>query len=99
LPKPASPRQASCVNGWFAGNAKIKAKLPKFVMAVPDCSQAMSSFQKRPITVLFAEAGTDRDTHHIPAGESRFPNRAPCCLGFAAREFDALLPMITLGGI
>jgi hypothetical protein len=48
LPRAASPRQASCVNGSFAGKAKIKAKLPKFVMAVPDCSQAMSPLQDRP---------------------------------------------------
>src|ERR1700722_16259693 len=59
LPKPASPRQASCINGSFAGKAKIKAKLPKFVMAVPDCWQAMSPLQNRPIIVVFAEAGTD----------------------------------------
>jgi hypothetical protein len=63
----------ACINGWFSRNANIKAKLPKFVMAVPDCSHAMSPFQDRPITVLFAEAGTDRDTHHIPRGDSRFP--------------------------
>jgi hypothetical protein len=66
LPKPASPRQASCINGWFAGKVKIKAKLPKFVMAVPDCSP----FQDHPITVVFAEAGPDRDTHHIPRAKA-----------------------------
>jgi hypothetical protein len=70
LPRAASPRQASCVNGSFAGKAKIKAKLPKFVMAVPDCSQAMLPLQNRPITVLFAEAGADRDTHHIPRAKA-----------------------------
>jgi hypothetical protein len=70
LPKPASPRQASCINGWFSRKAKIKVKLPKFVMAVPDCAQAMSTLQNRPITVLFAEAGTDRDAHHIPRAKA-----------------------------
>jgi hypothetical protein len=66
LPKPASPRQASCINGWFSRKAKIKVKLPKFVMAVPDCAP----FQDRPIIVVFAEAGTDRDTHHIPRAKA-----------------------------
>jgi hypothetical protein len=87
----AAASKLPCINGWFAGNAKIKAKTAEICHCRSDDSQPMSPFQPS-LTVLCAEAGADRDTHH---SLRRMASAGPgAALGRTRhREPDALLPI------
>jgi hypothetical protein len=83
----------ACINGWFACNAKIKAKLLKFVLVFP-CSQAMSPIPNRH-SPFYAQTPAPIVTRITVRGESHLPDRAGLGSGLQSR----VRCVITHGGI